>query len=201
MAAELRGLSDALRALGAAKVFAGDPFTVGGLKEVAKTDGEISVEHNTEYNDFTATEHFGPGVIERKVQGENPTVSLPLILGDPLYWAELAPTGESHAGHSTPQAVQTTSLVIVPLTELNANGTFSYDPAAATPTWDPAAPEHAIWFWRGHFERVSTTFRQEDGGKVVETVTFQAMVDIARPEGHMLYTRGDPVAQGITVAI
>jgi hypothetical protein len=203
MAAEIRGLQDALRAIGKGRVFAGDPFTAGGLKEIGRAEGEITAEHNAEYNDYTAPEHMGPGIIRRRLQGENVVVNIPLIMGDPAYWSELSPTGNSHSGYSRPQTVVETSLVILPESELG------YDENAETPEewsydgtdWTPAAPEHALWIWRGHFEAPNSTFRDEDGGKVIETVTFQSMVDLDRPEGHKLYTRGDPTEYGIDVVI
>jgi hypothetical protein len=203
MGVEIRGLQDALRAVGKGRVFAGDPFTAGGMKEIGRAEGEITAEHNAEYNDYTAPEHTGPAVHRRRLQGENVVVTIPLIMGDPDYWEELSPTGNSHSGYTRPQNVVETSLLILPEAELG------YDQDAEVPEelsydgtdWEPAAPVHALWLWRGHFEQPNSTFRDEDGGKVIETVTFQTLFDLERPEGHMIYTRGNPADYGIDVLI
>ena len=61
----------------------------------------------------------------------------------------------------------------------------------------------SVWFWRGHFQKPGITFRSEDGGKLVLQVNYQAMptklATSVIPDGHRLYTVGDPAAAGIDI--
>jgi hypothetical protein len=60
---------------------------------------------------------------------------------------------------------------------------------------------NAVWFWRATVTPAATPYRSADGGKMLVSVTYEAMFDAARPEGHKLYTIGDPTNRGIAVLI
>lgn len=184
-------LEAALKRIGKGAVFVGDPFTAGGLLPLAATEGEITPTFAESFNDLTFPEYTGEIVHERQVMGEGVSLSIPIIMGDPALYAKLSPTGLAGGGHSSHQDVVTTSLVVFPYDEIGAGIGFG---AGA---WSPAAPEHAIWIWRGHFTRGGPMYKQPDGGKTIQTVTFQGMYRAANPEGHKVYTIGDPAAQGI----
>ena len=195
-------LSSALKTIGKGYVFVGRTDTAGGLSPLGATEGEIKVAFNQEFNDLKFPEHTGPAIHERKVSGENVVVTLPLILGDPALFDTLSPTSETHGGYSRQRPVATTSLVIFPESEIPTEGlAFTPGASGAPGTWSPAAPARAIWIWRGHFVRPGLNYKQGDGGKVIAETTFQAMYDASRPEGHRLYTIGDPSAQGVAIAI
>jgi hypothetical protein len=57
----------------------------------------------------------------------------------------------------------------------------------------------SVWAWRCHFVRPPIKFTQADGDKTVDQVTVQIMHDATKPEGEMLYTRGDPADVGIDI--
>lgn len=185
-----------LRELGKAVAYVGDPFTANGLVPLGATEGDVTVAANAEMNNLTFPEETGPAVHEARVQGENPVITLPLIIGNPALWAQLSPDGTTGGGFKSPQRVVDTSLVLFPVSEIEDGLAYP-----ALGPWAPAAPVHALWFWRVYFNKVLGTFRQADGGKVIETVTAQVMYDKARPDGQRLYTRGDPAAKGITSII
>jgi hypothetical protein len=193
-------LQSALRAIGKGYVFVGDPFTSGatGLKPLGATEGEIKVAFNQEFNDLKYPEYTGPAVHERKLTGENVVVTFPLILGDPDLWDDVSPTRSNGGGFSSQQSVRTTSLVIFPEPEIRSGLSYTAGAAGAAGTWSPAAPRNAVWIWKGHFVRPGVSYKQADGGKVVSETTFQALFDPTRPDGHRLYTIGDPAAHGIT---
>lgn len=189
-------LLSALRAIGKGHVFVSD--TIGGaLRPLGATEGEIKVAFNQEFNDLKFPEYTGPAIHERRVTGENVTVTLPLILGDPELYRVLSPSETTNGGYTSQRAVETTTLAIFPESELRGGLAWN-----GVDTWTPAAPRGAVWIWRGHFVRPGYSFKQADGGKVIVEATFQAMFvrDEDHPEGHRLYTIGDPVAAGITLS-
>lgn len=181
-----------LKAIGKGWVYIGDLFTAGGLEPLGATEGEIRVESNEEYNDLVFPEYTGPAVHATKLTGENPVVTIPLIVGNAALWEKISPTGKFSGGRSNHIAPIETSMVIFPEDEV-ING-IGYDGMA----WTPAAPQNAVFFWRGYFRRPGLTFRQPDGGKVIVEATFQVMHDAARPEDLKLWCGGDPVAAGVT---
>lgn len=191
-------LQSALKSIGKGYVFVGSTSTAGGLRPLGATEGEIKVVFNQEFNDLKFPEYTGPAVHERKLTGENITVTIPLILGDPDLYDDLSSTNRTSGGFSSQQPVKTTTLVIFPESEIRDGIGYAPGAAGAAGTWTPAAPKNAIWIWRGHFNRPGMNFKQADGGKVISEATFQALYDGTRPEGHKLYTIGDPTAQGIS---
>lgn len=197
-------LLSTFRSIGKGYVFVGDPFTAAGLKPLGLTEGEIKVAFNQEFNDLKFPEYTGPAVHERKLTGENITVTIPLILGDPLLFETLSPVKKSSGGFTSQQKVVTTALVVIPQAEMNASGLTYTPPTGGTGGtaggWVPAAPKQAVWIWKGHFSRPGLNYKHADGGKVIAETTFQAMFsnEARLPEGHKLYTIGDPIAQGIT---
>jgi hypothetical protein len=197
-------LDDHLAAIGNAIILVGDPSVAGGLEVLGLKEGDITIEWNEEYSRLTAPEQTGPQVHESKLLGENPVVNIPIIIGNPDLHALLSPGGTAAGGRDGPTPVVTTSLVIVPEAEFGSE--FEYDGTAWTTGLTPATtpPKHAVWFWRGHFERPNQTFRVAEGGKRVETVRFQVMrakaadPDLTLAVGQKLYLIGDPVAAGVS---
>lgn len=184
MSVNLPDLEAALAELGDAFILVGDPFTASGLVPLgAKDDADTTVEYNDEYSDATYANYTGPAVHGRLLRGNNPRITLPMVIGDHDLYATLSPIGSASGGHSTPQRVAETSLVLVPFTDFG-DGPWSYDGT----TWAPAAPEGALFFWRVSFERPGATFRSADGGKVIQEVPVQAMHYADNPEGHKLWT-------------
>lgn len=197
-------LLSTFKAIGKGFVFVGDPFAAGGLKPLGMTEGEIKVAFAQEFNDLKFPEYTGPAVHDRRLTGENVTVTIPLILGDPLLFETLSPIKKGSGGYTSQQKVLTMSLLVIPQAEMSASGiTYTPPTTGTTPTpgsWSPAAPKQAVWVWKGHFTRPGMNYKQADGGKVIAETTFQAMfsTDTRLPEGHKLYTIGDPVAAGVT---
>jgi hypothetical protein len=203
-------LTKALQAIGNAQVFVGDPFASGGggMVAIGAKEGEISVEVDEEYNDLTAPELTGPAVHQRTVMGVSVRITVPVIAGETDLYPITSPLGQSGGGVSYPLPVVPTSVLVIPNLEVggglaNATGATSgwvrtAGAGAAAATEAAAAPKHAVWLWRAAPERPSRSFSYENGGKQIWNVTFQSMFDGDRPEGHKVYTVGDPTAQGIT---
>lgn len=200
-------LAEAIRAMGVAEVFVGDPTVADGMVSLGATEGEIGVEITEGTNALTAPELTGGIVHQATTTIESAIITVPLIMGDPDLWARISATGEKGGGHSTPQPVAETSVLVIPRRELGgglANATGL--PAAWTRTAGNGvaggvgaefAPENAVWLWRAFPMRGRVPFRYAEGGKVITEVRFTAMIDVSKPEGQMVFTIGDPTAQGI----
>lgn len=179
------------------------------LTHLGDTEGDIVVSTNPEVSALTLPELSGPAAHEADYTGENPTVEIPLFLADPTTLAIVSPTGAASAGATRRRAVQEYTLVIIPETLFlvnNAAGAPERKQLAFTTaggwTLNGVALtadqldllESSVWLWRGYFSRPPRSFRggAGDAKKAIETVTFQAMHHPGMPEGHMLYTTGDP---------
>ena len=194
-------LANAVAAIGKAQVYTGNPFTVGGMKALGSIEGEVSFNEDFQYNDLT-TEQTGGVVHQRQVMLGSVTITAPIVFSNVEAYASTHPLGLAHGGHSRQQPAAETSVMIVPDFEHAADGTFAYNIAGAetTPSWKPAPPKHAVFLWRASRTRDALSFQQDNGGKRVITVTFTGMWfdGAAVPEGHKVYTIGDPVAAGVT---
>lgn len=186
-------LESYLTRLGDAVIFAGDPFTADGLEELGAKEGDVTVAFNQTFNPLKFGEATGEAVHESTIQGENPVVTLPMIIGNEALWAKLSATGTKGGGYSTPQPVVETSLVLVPHPELAAASAPFAFPAPAGP-WatPPGPPVNWLWFFRGHFLRPDVTMRQADGQKSITSAQFQVMHYAPNPEGAKLYYIGNP---------
>jgi hypothetical protein len=193
MPVSLPTLTQALRALGNAHVYIGDPFLLNGLAPLGQKEGNIDMAFNEEISALTAPEITGPVEHQATIRGVGITVTIPLIMGDETMWAKISPTGTAGGGWSNAQPAVTTACVIVPDEEMSVGGTFGYDGT----TWTPAAPKNAIWLWRCRRARGAVPFSTDNGGKVITPVTFTTMFYGANPEGHKVFTIGNPVTQGI----
>lgn len=210
MAIGIPTLSQALQALGNGQVFVGDPFTSGGMASIGAKEGAATVAFEETANDLTAPELTGPAVHQRTIMGVSVSITVPVILGDEALYAKINPLGSRSGGHSSPQAITTTSVLLIPNQEVGGGLRFNIEGTETTPSWKrdagngvaaatgaAAAPKHAVWLWRAAPQTPGRSFAIESGGKIITPVTFMGMFDAARPEGHKMYTTGDPAAQGI----
>jgi len=206
---QLLDLTAQIRAIGRGSVFYAPgafQFAPGGtnltLTHLGDTEGEITIAANEEYSDLTLPELTGPAIHDRYVTGESPQVTIPIFAADADLRAILSPVGSASGGYWRQRKVTEYTLVIFPeqlFIENNQQVSVSYDKVGG---WkigaDAATPEQlnlldlSIWFWRGHFTRALPMYRHEDGGKVVQQVTFQAMFNSSMPDGDRLYTVGRP---------
>lgn len=182
-------------------VYVGDAFTAGGLVQLGVTEGDIDWEPMEAYRDLTLEEYTGAAPHDRAVVAEGVLVTVPLIIGPRVdagddgtaIYDKISALGDgSGGGFSTPQDAVETNLLLIPEFEVGAG--LSYDGVA----WSPAAPKHARWIWRAVPEATAITLAQTTNEKVIVSVPFRGLYADARPEGHKLYTVGNPVAAGIT---
>jgi len=211
----LLDLTAQVRAIGRASVFyASGAFAGSGndlaLTHLGDTEGEISIESNDEYSELTLPELTGPAPHQKYVAGGAPQVTIPIYAAAPSLRAILSPTGSASGGYQRRRAVTELTLVLFPedvFIEANVGVTLGYTTAGgwtvggdAATTAQLAQLDLAIWFWRGHFERAMPMYRHEDGGKVIDEVTFHAMHNSDMPDGHHLFTVGRPDQSSIEIA-
>jgi hypothetical protein len=219
---ELLDLDTVVRAIGRGVVFygvdaAGDPLEPWDgtvplrLQHLGDTEGDITFTPNDTQATLTLPEISGDAVYDAVNLGENPTLEIPLFLADPDLLPIVSPKGSCSAGVTRVCDVKERTLVVFPekLFELPAGCTYADLAYTLATGWTlngvalDAAHETlldlAIWLWRGYFTRPTRTFRggHGDAGKNIETVTFQLMMSSVMPEGHKLYTCGDPAAANI----
>jgi hypothetical protein len=185
--------------VGRAYVWTGDLTTVGGMAPLGNTEGAISAEVGASYSTLTLPEITGDTPLDVQVSGGTVAVTIPLLIGDAALWAKLSPKGVRAGGRAGFTNVTTTGLMIVPETELAADGSISYadDPATTdtSPVWTPAVPEHALFVWRGYFEDVTRTYQHnQDRNKTIVEARFVGMYHGAAADGYRVWAQGGAAA-------
>ena len=180
------------------------------LKHLGDTEGDISKVPNSEVANLTLPEISGGAPLEATHLGEAPVLEFPLFLVDPDLLPIISPRGSQHAGYQRVCDVTDLTLVVFPET-LFREADCSFDDLEYTTAlgWKLGGValtgaqltklELALWLWRGYFERPTLTWRggHGDDGKNIESVQFVSMMHSLMPNGHLLWTRGDPNTFGI----
>ena len=184
------------------------------LEHLGDTEGDIAFNPNGQVATLTLPEISGQAIHEATDLGEGPTLDLPLFLADPDLLPIVSPRNSAHAGHIRTCDVAQRTIVIFPeeLFQVSSAsctyGTLSYTVSGgwkvnnvALTSAQETILENALWCWAGFFTRPNTTFKggHGDDGKNIETVTFNLMMHPSLPDGHRLYTRGDPATYSIDI--
>src|SRR4051812_47067250 len=126
MSANRLTLAAALAAVGVAQVFVGNPFVAGGMVALGATVGDIAPSVGYDVNALTATEYTGGVEHQATITQGAVEITVPLINGQATVFDKISPVGDgSGGGWSTPQKVVTTTLLLMPLSEMASDGTFS----------------------------------------------------------------------------
>ena len=212
----LGNLQNVLRSIGRGVVFISDYWD--GVADISltwlgDTEGEITVTPTQEVVGLTATELTGSELHNAYVQGSDVTVQIPLWIADPALRATISPTGSASGGRSrrTPAAMKT--MAIFPEELFWDTTTSDYEVLAYTTAggWtvngtaltaaQTALLGQSIWIWKGFFTSPPITYRHEEGGKAVETVSFRSIHDFTKPENHQVYTMGSPATATIVIDV
>ena len=175
------------------------------LKQLGDTEGDISLVPNGEVANLTLPEISGGAPLEATHLGEAPALEFPLFLADPDLLPIISPRGSAHAGYQRVCDVTDLTLVVFPerlFREADcAFDTLEYTTAGgwkvggnALTSAQQTALALALWLWRGYFERPTLIWRggHGDEGKNIEACRFVSMTNTLMPNGHLLWTRGDP---------
>jgi len=183
-------LEDALVAIGVAQVFVGNPFAAAGMEALGATEGDITTRMPYNSNPLTAPEYTGDVEHDTVITQGAVEIVVPIIHGQVDVYDKISPVGDgSGGGWDSPQSPVTTTVLIMPLREMAADGTFSRTVGGV---WTPATPQHCIWLWRAYPLPDETAFGFDNGGKRLQSVTFRGMYRGINPNGHKVWTRGDP---------
>lgn len=195
-----------------------DP-TVGALTltHVGDTEGDIVVNTNPETATLTLPELTGPAGHDMDYLGENPVIEVPMYVTDPAMHALISPSGSAHAGRERRGVVVEHTIVIFPenlwvdpaTSRVDRTKVFEAVVASGGHAWEfdgnalsaekLTLLDSAFWLWRAVFSRPPRRFRGGAGNdrKNIETVTIQGLHHPDMPDGHHLYTTGDPADSGI----
>ena len=214
---DLLNLADVVRTIGRGVVFRAPRWNPGigeelVLTHLGDTEGDISIATNAEVAGLTTPELSGGAMHEADFVGENPTIEAPIFLADPTLLALVSPSGVASGGRSRRSAPEEHTLVIFPeqlfletvagivhrRTVAFSGGAWTFNGAALSAARQTLL-DMSFWAWRGFFNRPPQRFLggAGDAKKQIETVSFQVMHHPDMPEGHHLYTIGDPVAADI----
>jgi hypothetical protein len=185
-------LSTAATSLGVARAFIGDPFTTGGMTPLP-TQGEIVESIPQNLNELTLPELTGEVPHSAVIIPGKPTVTVPVIWTGATLDALLSAHGSSHEGYGSPRTPTYTSLLIIPLSQLDTTAdppTISYNGTV----WAPSAPTDARYYWKCIPRRPDFSNKFEGNGQVIVPVTFDVFYDANRPSGHRIRSYGGAAA-------
>lgn len=206
-------LADALAVIGNAHAFIGSFFAANSAIALGQKEGDIEWGGTgPTFNFLEAVEITGPAKHDAVYMGEDPAMTIPLIVpASGSIWATVSPTGVAGGGYSNPQTPAFTSLAIIPDRELG--GGLKFTPGAPG-TWSRlagngvgaasgagAVPKNSLWFWKVSLAR-GTTRWSGTALKMILPVAAQvywrqeSTVGNAIPEGYHQYLVGDPATLG-----
>jgi hypothetical protein len=210
----LPALTQLLTRLGPAEIFIGDPMTASGLISLGTLEGERRFDPDWATEALTLPEQTGaiPHDVRVAVNGAKVTGTLVLNNQGAAIWPKISPLGTTGGGGAQFKSVTPTGLLLIPHSELG--GGLSNVAAAwtrlagngiAAGSGVAAAPAHSVWLWRCYPSYASVPYKFGDAGKTAVDVTFQAMLDVTKPDGYMVFDIGDPRAAthggGISVTL
>lgn len=185
------------------------------LTQLGVTEGDIVVNPNSSVAGLTLPELTGPAKHDFDYLGEDPAVEIPLYLADPTLIAICSPSGSAHAGRSRRGPVKQYTVMVIPeaiflttnavgivddthVVAFDSGGNWTFDGSPLTADQQTLL-DASFWLWRAVFNRPTRRFRggAGDDKKNIETVSLITMHHPDLPEGHHLYTTGDPFAQDI----
>ncbi|HYC31119.1 MAG TPA: hypothetical protein VEB59_02465 [Gemmatimonadales bacterium] len=207
-------LEQALAVMGNAHAYVGSFLAANSAAPIGQKEGNIAWGGTPlTFNFLEAPEITGPAKHDAIAMGEDPIITIPLIVpADGSIWAATSPTGGQGGGYSFPQSPTFTSLAIIPDREVG--GGLKFTPGSPG-SWTRlagngvgaasgagAAPVNAVWFWKVVLSRGNTEWNGT-ALKMIIPVTAQAFyrqestIGNNLPEGQHQYTIGDPDAEGV----
>jgi hypothetical protein len=194
----------------------GDPTVWDGtsaltLAHLTDTEGDISFRANATEAALTLPEIAGEAPFEVTYTGEAPELEIPLFMADPDMLDIISPIDSASAGHIRVREVSERTIVLFPEALFRkSDGTYpelSYGVGGWTLGGAALDAAHqtllatSVWFWRGYFARADRTFKGGHGNdaKNIVPVTLRVMMHPTMPDGHRLYTTGDPALASIDI--
>ena len=174
---------------------------------VSDSLGDMEMTPNDQDNFLTADETTGLAPIKAYQQGEAPVVTIPFYVGDKTILETISPTGSASGGWMMQQPVAEKTAVIFPEQLFrkpdNTRGTLTWTgtewqlSGVALNAAQLALLDQSRWLWRLFFRKPTIGYRHGNGGRSVFPTEGVLMIDFSKPDGHLLYTVGDPADYGI----
>jgi hypothetical protein len=198
-------LDEAVRRLGPAEIYVGDPMVVDGMELLGTLEGERRAEIEYSDNKLIMPEHSGqvPHDITSAVSAARVIGTIVLNTeGSVDIWRRINPLGSNAGGASSHIRKPTFGVVLIPHRELGKDLTYNLldDQWERTEDDDTvvegadAAPIHSVWLWKAHVMHGSIPYGFEDGGKSRVDVTLEGMYDVSKPDGARVFLIGNPYA-------
>jgi len=217
---QLLDLTTVIRSFGRGVVFRAPVWDfasdmVADLVNPFDTEGNLQITFNAELAKLTLPELTGPAAHEVDYTGEDPVITVPGYFTDPTYAAMFSPSGTLGAGRSRRSAPLTHTIVLMPegvllrdpdVDRVVTQGVLSYsggqfllDGLALDTARQDLMAAGAVWFWKCVCQRPPRALLggAGDARKNISELTIQTMHHPDAPEGHHLYTIGDPTDSGI----
>lgn len=197
-------LTAAVRRMGPAEVFIGNPLVSSGMAHIGTLEGERRAEIEYTENNLIMPEHSGEIPHDSLSAVSAARVICTVVLNGlgATIWPKINPLGSNAGGSSNHKRAQTTGVLLIPRAELGASLQWSVGNARWERTEEDAsqvlgagaAPVHAVWLWKARVRHGNIPYQFEDGGKSRVDVTFEGMFDDTKPEGAKVFVIGDPRA-------
>jgi hypothetical protein len=204
MPVNLTVLTTAIERMGPAEIFIGNPLVGSGMASLGMLQGDRRGEIEYSDNKLTMPEYTGdmPHDVMKAVSKANVVGSVVLNGQGAAIWPKINPLGSNAGGNSNFKRAATTSVVLVPRSELGQSLTYSTvnnrwertNEDGTVVTGAAAAPVHSLWLWKATVSHGNIPYSFADGGKSLIDVTFEGMFDPTKPEGAKVFYIGDPRA-------
>lgn len=206
-------LDDALASIGNAHAYMGSFTVANSAVQMGQKMGDI--QNNSpepQVSNLTAEEITGAALHDQIILGGGLEIVIPMVVpADGSFWTDFSPVGVPGDGFSIPQRPTFTSVAIIP--DWEVGGGLKYAAATwtrlagngvAAASGAGAAPKNALWIWKASVRRGNPAWSIQNGGRMIVPVTVtgfwrkESTTGNALPEGHHIYTFGDPAALGVT---
>ena len=195
-------LTSAIKRLGPAEVFIGNPLVAASMLSLGTLEGARSGEIEYGENLLTMPEHSGEIAHDALVAISAARITCTIVLNGEgaAIWPKINPLGSNAGGSSGHKQAPTTAVLLIPQSELGLSlardaTNWTLTPESGAPiVGGVAIPKHALWLWKARVKHGSIPYSFEDGGKSRVDVTFEGMFDDTKPEGAKVFLIGDPRA-------
>jgi hypothetical protein len=195
-------LATAIRRMGPADIFIGNPLVVSSMLSLGKLQGDRRATLEYSENTLKMEEWTGDIAHDAIVNVSKAEIAGQLVLNGEgaTVWPKINPLGSNAGGASQFTRASTTGVLLIPRSELGAS--LRYDTVntrwerteedGTVVTGAAAAPVHAIWLWKARVKHGAVPYSFADGGKSMVDVTFEGQFDDTKPEGSKVFHIGDP---------
>lgn len=181
------------------------------LEHLGYTEQAIQPNANGSFSILTLPELMGDAPLRVFQKGEAPVMSFSVLCGTKALAQFFSPTGSGSGGYKRWREVSYRTIVLFPealFLESNAEVTVGFtkgSPGSWTVGGNAATAAQlaqidiSLWFWKTYVTRAMPLYNPEDGGRDLTGIEIRGVQDLTKPDGHQLWTLGDPADAGIDI--